>query len=65
MNHSGGERFVFGGVNRSTEIVLLNDVRRDMDMEGLFNVITDDMEVEKKGINKKVIPKGLTLVGGL
>jgi len=53
------ERFVFSGVDETTEIVLLNDVRQDMDFEDLFNVITDDMEVEKKGINKKVIPKAL------
>jgi hypothetical protein len=48
MNDSGGERFVFGGVNRATEIVLLNDVNKDIRFQDLFNAVTDDMETEAK-----------------
>jgi len=55
---SEGARFNFSTITNATEVALINDLKEDFDLGDIFNVITDDMEVEGKGAarNKFVIP---------
>lgn len=53
----GGARFQFSNVDHDTGFILINDIRPEFEMEELFADITDDMEVERKGRDKVVIPK--------
>ena len=49
------DRFVFQQVERSTQIIEFNDVRKSFDFEGLFSVVTDAINVEKKNGHKFAI----------
>lgn len=53
--NSGG-RFQFTNVDYDTKLININDLRPDFKLETLYNIITDDMEVERKNKNKFVIP---------
>lgn len=53
---NGGGRFQFTNVDYDTKLVNINDLRPDFKLETLYNIITDDMEVERKGKDKFVIP---------
>ena len=53
----GGGRFQFADVNLDTKLILIDDLRPDFDFEGLFSMITGDMEIEGKGTNKFTIPE--------
>jgi len=49
-------RFFFSTVERGCSIFHLDDVQKDFDFNYLFNVLAEDMEVERKGTNRMVIP---------
>ncbi len=50
------ERFTFQQINIQTEIAEFNDVKNNFAFEKLFSVITDDTNLEPKGIDKFSIP---------
>jgi len=51
-----GGRFQFSGITPRTKNIFIDDLRPDFKPEALFTMITGDIEVEKKGENKFVIP---------
>jgi hypothetical protein len=53
----GGGRFQFADVTLDTKLILIDDLRPDFEFEGLFSMITGDMEIEGKGTNKFTIPE--------
>lgn len=53
---NGGGRFQYTNVDYDTKLININDLRPDFKLESLYNMITDDMEVERKGKDKFVIP---------
>jgi hypothetical protein len=53
----GGGRFQFADVALDTKMILIDDLRPDFEFEGLFSMITGDMEIEGKGTNKFTIPE--------
>jgi hypothetical protein len=55
----GGDRFWASGVTEDTQIVALGDINKEARFQDLYNVITDDMEIEGKGVDKKTIPRHL------
>ena len=54
---NGGGRFQFADVNLDTKLIMIDDLRPDFKFEGLFSMITGDMEIEGKGTNKFTIPE--------
>jgi Family of unknown function (DUF5906) len=58
QNKQGGGRFQFANVTSDTKIVLLNDAKKVFDFQELFNMLTGDMQIERKGENKWNIPFG-------
>ena len=54
------DNFVFSSVTPQTKFVLINDLNENFKFDRLFNVITDDMQIEGKGTNKLHIPKSLS-----
>ena len=52
-----GDRFQFSNVELDTKFVFIDDITPEFHFEKLFSMITGDMEVEGKGVNKFVIPK--------
>lgn len=50
-------RFNFSNVKLDTGFVFINDLNPDFDLTQMFSIITDDMQIEGKGINKIIIPK--------
>jgi len=59
-NFQPSHRFAFQGVCIGDQVILMDDVRPDFDFAGLFNVITDDMDIEQKYKNKISIPFNLS-----
>ena len=51
------DKFVYSDVTSETRLIVVNDVRPTFSFDRLFNIITDDLQVEGKFTNKKVIPK--------
>jgi len=51
-----GGRFQFSGITTRTKNIFIDDLRPDFKPEALFTMITGDIEVERKGENKFVIP---------
>lgn len=49
-------QFLFMDAKLGDQILLFDDVKEDFDFESLFNVITDDMQVEAKYRNRLTIP---------
>jgi len=49
-------RFAFQSVNLDTDLLYLDDIKKDFDFEQLFTVITNDMTVEKKNKPSFSIP---------
>lgn len=47
-----GSRFVYQQVERATQLLEFNDVRKSFDFESLFSIITDALNVEKKNGHK-------------
>ena len=45
------------GFTPDKEIVVLSDVRKEFELESLYNHITDGFTVEDKGVAKVVIPE--------
>jgi hypothetical protein len=50
------ERFQFANVNLDTQVVLFDDVQSSFNIEKLFSKATGSFEVERKGMDKFVIP---------
>lgn len=53
---SSGSRFQFSNVAPSTRLILIDDARRSFNFESIFSAITGDLEVERKGRDKVLIP---------
>nr|HPN71475.1 bifunctional DNA primase/polymerase [Saprospiraceae bacterium] len=49
-------QFAFGPISSNTDILLLNDLSAAFDIKMMYNQITDSFEVERKGVDRKVIP---------
>jgi hypothetical protein len=49
--------FAFQDMKHSTSIMAFEDVKRNFDSERLFSVLTDGLQVERKGENRFKIPK--------
>ena len=50
-------RFTFSGVKLDTEFVFMDDVNVDFPFNIIYNFTTGDMEIERKGIDRFVIPE--------
>ncbi len=50
------DKFAFMGVRRGDQHIFFDDARENFDFEGLFNVITNDMQIEEKYKNRITIP---------
>ena len=55
-NVSKENRFQFSGVDRDTQFIHLDDVNSDFPFQIIYNYATGDMEIEKKGVDRFVIP---------
>lgn len=55
-NFSFDSRFAFQDVRLGTRVVDFNDASKGFDFERLFSVITDDWQVERKGMDRINIP---------
>ena len=53
----GSRRFMFDGVTPETQIILLDDIKKDMRFRDILNTITGPMEIDLKQKQKIVIPK--------
>jgi len=56
-NMNKENQFLFSGVFSDTEFIFLDDVNDDFDFKIIYNYTTSDMEVERKYVNRMVIPK--------
>jgi hypothetical protein len=52
----GGGRFQFANVTLDTKVIVIDDVTPEFRFDMLFSMITGDMEIERKGRDKFVIP---------
>ena len=52
----GGGRFQFANVTMDTKVVMIDDIYPEFRFDMLFSMITGDMEIERKGRDKFVIP---------
>ena len=57
QEEKGNNRFLMSGFTPDKEIVVLSDVRKEFELESLYNHITDGFTVEDKGVAKVVIPE--------
>ena len=48
QNTNSNGRFQFANVTLDTKFILINDLKKDFRLDSLFNMITDDIEIEKK-----------------
>ncbi len=56
-NPNLGGRFQFSNVDADTKNIFIDDLRKDFSIESIFTMVTGDIEVERKGKDKEVIPK--------
>lgn len=56
-NINKDNQFLFSGVFSDTEFIFLDDVNDDFDFKIIYNYTTSDMEIERKYVNRMVIPK--------
>ena len=56
-NPNLGGRFQFSNVDEDTKNIFIDDLRKDFSIESIFTMVTGDIEVERKGKDKIVIPK--------
>lgn len=49
-------KFAFQNVRETTAVIVIDDAPRNFDLEALFSVLTDDMPIERKHKEVKVIP---------
>ena len=49
-------KFAFQNVRVTTGVIVIDDAPRNFDLEALFSVLTDDMPIERKHKEVKVIP---------
>ena len=56
-NPNLGGRFQFSNVDVDTKNIFIDDLRKDFSIESIFTMVTGDIEVERKGKDKIVIPK--------
>lgn len=52
-------KFTFSGVKLDTEFVFMDDVNVDFPFNIIYNFTTGDMEVERKGVDRFVIPENI------
>ena len=52
----GGGRFQFSNVTMDTKVIMIDDIYPEFRFDMLFSMITGDMEIERKGRDKFVIP---------
>ena len=57
QEEKGNNRFLMSGFTPDKEIVVLSDIRKEFELESLYNHITDGFTVEDKGVAKVVIPE--------
>ena len=51
-----GSPFVFQSVQADTELVVMDDVKKNFDYEAIFHMITSDFETERKGQHSVTMP---------
>lgn len=56
MQKKGNTQFLFDGVSDSTGLIIVDECPRDFDYNFFYGMITNDLRVEKKGQNSRVIP---------
>lgn len=55
----GDSKFTFSGVKLDTEFVFMDDVNVDFPFNIIYNFTTGDMEVERKNVDRFVIPESI------
>lgn len=55
-NFQADDRFKFSGYALGTTIAVVNDLRKNFDFESLFNYLSDDFEVNRKGQDAFTLP---------
>jgi len=53
------DKFIWEEVDERTEVVFLDDLRANIDFERFFPEITGDFQVERKGIKRFTLPRGV------
>ena len=56
-NPNQGGRFQFSNVDYETQNIFIDDLKQNFDIESIFTMVTGDIEIERKGQNKFIIPK--------
>ncbi len=56
-NPNLGGRFQFSNVDLDTKNIFIDDLKQDFNMESIFTMVTGDVEIERKGKDKIIIPK--------
>lgn len=56
-NTKNSDSFVFFNVDRTTDLIFMEDIRHDYNFENLYNCITSDLTVNRKNKEQFVIPK--------
>lgn len=55
-NFQADDRFKFSGYSLGTTVAVVNDLRKNFDFESLFNYLSDDFEVNRKGQDVFTLP---------
>ncbi|MCF0197579.1 MAG: hypothetical protein HUK03_10220, partial [Bacteroidaceae bacterium] len=55
-NTKNSDSFVFFNVDRTTDLIFMEDIRSDYNFENLYNCITSDLTVNRKNKEQFVIP---------
>lgn len=53
------DKFIWEEVDERTEVVFLDDLRANFDFERFFPEITGDFQVERKGVKRFTLPRGV------
>jgi len=56
FNTGSGGQFQFSNVDIDSRFVMIDDIKPEFKIDNLFSMITGDMQVEKKGKDKFIIP---------
>ena len=56
-NPNTGGRFQFSNVEQHTDNIFIDDLKADFNIQSIFTMVTGDIEIERKGQNKFVIPQ--------
>lgn len=55
-NPNTGGRFQFSNVDMNTKNIFIDDLKKDFNIETIFTMVTGDIEIERKNVNKFIIP---------